>query len=316
MISVDVVVVGGGPAGAACASQLKRNGFNAVILDRETFPRPKLCAGWITPRVWRKLGVSPTDYPHDLLELDRLFFHICGGQILIPTCQYSIRRMSFDQWLVQQSGVPVYQCDVNRIDRQGDDYVINETWQCHWLVGAGGAGCPVYRRLFREIRPRDYDQQIVSLESELAGGGRVADCHLWFFVEGLPGYGWYVPKADGGVAIGLGARSAALRRKRMDIREKWQRFVKMLVSQSYIKSAPSPPSATCYFLRHKGTARVDNAFVIGDAAGLATRDMGEGIGPAIESGLLAADAIAKGGRLSFRSIPRFSLRSVLSIGRA
>jgi flavin-dependent dehydrogenase len=51
---------------------------------------------------------------------------------------------------------------------------------------------------------------------------------------------------------------------------------------------------------------VDNAFVVGDAAGLATADMGEGIAPAIRSGLLVADAIATGAPIDVTKIRRWS----------
>jgi flavin-dependent dehydrogenase len=59
---------------------------------------------------------------------------------------------------------------------------------------------------------------------------------------------------------------------------------------------------------------IDNAFVIGDAAGLATLDLGEGTGPAIESGILAADAILTGRRFSAKSITRYSLTHILWAG--
>jgi flavin-dependent dehydrogenase len=53
--------------------------------------------------------------------------------------------------------------------------------------------------------------------------------------------------------------------------------------------------------------RRDNAFIVGDAVGLATRDMGEGIGPAVRSGLLAAQAIVHDTDYDLRAIARVSL---------
>jgi len=57
--------------------------------------------------------------------------------------------------------------------------------------------------------------------------------------------------------------------------------------------------------------RYGNAFIIGDAAGLATLDMGEGIGPAIQSGIRAAEAIISGQEFSLRSINKYSFPSLL-----
>ena len=46
--SYDVVIVGAGPAGATAGMVLAKKGMNVLVLERETFPRDKLCAGLIT----------------------------------------------------------------------------------------------------------------------------------------------------------------------------------------------------------------------------------------------------------------------------
>ena len=55
MRDVDVLGVGGGPAGSSAAWRLKRAGGDVLVLDRDAFPRLQLCAGWITPAVRRDL---------------------------------------------------------------------------------------------------------------------------------------------------------------------------------------------------------------------------------------------------------------------
>ena len=52
MIQFDAVVVGGGPAGSSCARQLRAAGWQVAIVDRATFPRDKVCAGWLTADVF------------------------------------------------------------------------------------------------------------------------------------------------------------------------------------------------------------------------------------------------------------------------
>jgi len=64
MRRVEVLIVGGGPAGAACADELHRGGVECLVLEAQSFPRDKPCAGWITPRVWQELAVSPAEYPY------------------------------------------------------------------------------------------------------------------------------------------------------------------------------------------------------------------------------------------------------------
>ena len=56
MLTCDVLVAGGGPAGSACAWKLRRAGLDVIVMDRALFPRDKVCAGWITPGVVEALA--------------------------------------------------------------------------------------------------------------------------------------------------------------------------------------------------------------------------------------------------------------------
>src|SRR5213082_1917521 len=75
MRSCEVLIVGGGPAGSTAAWKLRRAGADVLVLDRERFPRLKLCAGWITPEVVRDLDMDLQAYPHRLLTFPRLRVH-------------------------------------------------------------------------------------------------------------------------------------------------------------------------------------------------------------------------------------------------
>src|SRR5437868_4988822 len=197
MRSCDVLIVGGGPAGSSAAWRLRRAGADVLVLDRERFPRLKLCAGWITPEVVRDLEIDLEAYPHRLLTFPRLRVHWGRLQVPIPCVQHSIRRFEFDAWLLERSGAPFEQHNVRHIAADGAGFVVDDAFRCRWLVGAGGTRCPVYRTLFRDLNPRASELQIVTLEHEIQYDWRDCDCHLWFFEEGLPGYSWYVPKENG-----------------------------------------------------------------------------------------------------------------------
>jgi menaquinone-9 beta-reductase len=76
-----------------------------------------------------------------------------------------------------------------------------------------------------------------------------------------------------------------------DIKYHWTRFTRELDGK-LAPHAQYEPTGYSYYLRGRvEVARIENAFLTGDAAGLATRDMAEGIGPAVRSGLRAAQAI-------------------------
>jgi flavin-dependent dehydrogenase len=264
------------------------------VLDKERFPRLKLCAGWITPEVVRDLRLEIAEYPHSFLSFRRLHWHLRGLRLPVPCVQHSIRRVEFDAWLLERSGAEVIQHNVRDISRDGDDFVIDGVFRCRHLIGAGGTSCPVRRSLFDTAMPRARALQTVTLELEFPYDWRDPDCHLWFFEHGLPGYSWYVPKASGWLNVGVGAMAARLKRRGENVRQHWNNLASKLSSQFGIRM-PSDPTGYSYYLRGpQGPARIGNAFVTGDAAGLATRDLCEGIGPAIRSGQLAAKSVLSG----------------------
>jgi flavin-dependent dehydrogenase len=295
MRSSDVLIVGGGPAGSTAAWRLKRAGADVLVLDKEHFPRLKLCAGWVTPEVVRDLEIDPASYPHRFLTFERLQFHLKGLRLPVPCVQHSIRRYEFDAWLLERSGAEVVHHHARHIHRAPDGtYVVDEAFRARYLIGAGGTSCPVYRTFIRAANPRVKELQAVTLEHEIEYDWRDGDCHLWFFERGLPGYAWYVPKADGWLNVGIGGMAERIKRSGQDIRGHWSQFTRQL-DRRLARGALYDPVGYGYYLRGKvDMARIDDAFVVGDAAGLATRDMCEGIGPAVRSGLHAAEAILEG----------------------
>ncbi|MCG6906642.1 MAG: NAD(P)/FAD-dependent oxidoreductase [Desulfobacteraceae bacterium] len=313
MTRADVIIVGGGPAGAACAWQLRRRGIDCLILDKAAFPRTKLCAGWITPQVVSDLEIDIGAYPHRLLTFKVIHAHLFGMTLKVRSPQHSIRRFEFDDWLLKRSGTRVITHAVKRIAPRSGRYEIDGRFQCDYLVGAGGTACPVYRSLFREFDPRARRLQVAALEQELPYRWRDGDCHLWFFDKGLPGYSWYVPKQNGYLNLGVGGMVQGLRQKVGALQQHWDRLVTRLRRAGLIdENLPLAPRGYAYYLRDGARlTRRGNAFLVGDAAGLATCDLGEGIGPAVRSGILAANAIADGAPYSLEALPRYSLSALL-----
>jgi flavin-dependent dehydrogenase len=81
-----------------------------------------------------------------------------------------------------------------------------------------------------------------------------------------------------------------------------------MLGRGLAKGAEYDPAGYSYYLRgNVEVARIGDAFITGDAAGLATRDMCEGIGPAVRSGFAAAEAILHGAAYSLASVTGASL---------
>jgi flavin-dependent dehydrogenase len=154
---------------------------------------------------------------------------------------------------------------------------------------------------------------ITTLEQEFEYNYRDNNCYLWFFDRKLPGYAWYVPKGDGYLNIGIGGKLAAMKSRKTRIGQYWSFFTQKLDSLSLVRNYPFRPRGYNYYLRQKrSTVQLDRVFLVGDSAGLATRDMGEGIGPAVESGLRAAEAIIRDCVYSIESIPSYSMPGIVT----
>ena len=93
--------------------------------------------------------------------------------------------------------------------------------------------------------------------------------------------------------VGVGGFSETLKRRGQDIKTHWEQLLYRLARAGLLDRHDLEPGGYSYYAHTSGApGRIGNAWVIGDSAGLATRDLCEGIGPAVRSGLLAAEAIA------------------------
>ncbi len=306
MQTTDILITGAGPAGAACAGELRRRGIPFLLLDKAVFPRDKTCAGWITPEVFRTLDLSPADYPYSLKEFSEFVIHLKKRSLAIPVKQYAIRRFEFDRFLLEHYGLEPVNHSVKEIRREGDHFIVDGKFQARRLVGAGGSYCPVAARFFPE-RKQEKERWVSAIEAEFAAPVKEERCHLWFGLKDLPGYAWYVPKAGGYLNIGIGGYTHSMKEKGVTIRQQWEAFLSLL-KKEHLLTAPAPHGRGYNYLvrRRDPVMQKDNVMVIGDAAGLATPDMGEGIGPALESGVLAARALATGAPLTAGAIRKNS----------
>jgi len=297
MDSCDVLIVGGGPAGSSCAWGLRSTGLRITILDKSIFPRNKVCGGWITPQVFEALAIDPEEYAQGRTLQPITGFRIsCMGQPEVGVAydrvvSYGIRRCEFDEFLLKRSRAEVREgVSVNSLGRSGDSWIINGEIKTRVLVGAGGHFCPVARFLSNGNSLDPVVAQEVEFEMDAR---QAASCSIQpeipelYFCRDVLGYGWCFRKGDF-LNIGLG------RLDQHALPEHVRRFFEFLRTTGRLAfEPPNPPCGHAYLLWDRSRQNLinDAVMLVGDAAGLAYSQSGEGILPAVESGLLAAQVI-------------------------
>lgn len=314
-LDTDVVVVGAGPAGAAAAIELCRDGRSVVVLDKAVFPRDKCCGDGLTTLALRELEHLALD-PGTITD----WFDVGGAAIRSPSGRdvyvplpddgrfaAVAPRLQLDDALVQlarKEGADVRDGHGVRGLRQQHDHVVVEAdglrIRARYVVAADGMWSPVRKAL--GAGPDGYRGEWHGFRQYARNvtGTAATQLHVWFEPDLLPGYAWSFPLPDGRANIGFGVLRGGGRRVQ-DMKQQWVD----LLQRPHVVEALGPG----FELEDRHTAwpipaRVDSAVLtvgrtlfVGDAA-MATDVMtGEGIGQALLTGRLAAEAIIAAGAL-------------------
>lgn len=302
MESCEVLIVGGGPAGSSCAKWLREAGVDTVILDKAKFPRDKVCGGWITPAVVDELEIDLTEYTQGrVLQKITSFRTGTIGRTEVATdygrpVSYGVRRFEFDEYLLRRCGARLMLGKpLTSLERIGDGWVVNGEVRARLVVGAGGHFCPIARYLGASARK---EEAVAAQEIEFEmNAEQQRSCAIrgeapeLYFCKDLKGYGWCFRKGNF-LNIGLGRLDS------QSLPSHVAEFVRGLKESGKVGfDLPLSMRGHAYLIFREARRRIvdDGILLIGDAAGLAYSQSGEGIRPAIESGLMAAKAIVAAG---------------------
>jgi flavin-dependent dehydrogenase len=221
---------------------------------------------------------------------------IKGGEVSADygkIISYGIRRCEFDDYLLQRSEARLaLEEPVVSLERKEGQWVVNGKYQSPLVIGAGGHFCPVARALGNR---EDRESAVVAAQEvefaappeQLAGCGVSAEIPELFFCRDLKGYGWCFRKGNY-VNIGLGR----LDKERLSSHvAEFVRFLRERGKWTSEISARFVGHAYRVYQQRVPKLVDEGALLIGDAAGLAYPQSGEGIRPAVESGMLAADVV-------------------------
>jgi flavin-dependent dehydrogenase len=231
---VDVVIVGGGPAGLAtalflCHADPARRG-RVVVLEKERYPRDKYCAGGIGARadqLLARIGVS-VDVPS--VPIDNMTLDLAGGRVAARDRAIGrvVRRIEFDHELARiaaRQGAVVHEgARVAAFHVESDAVVVESTagtWRARALVGADGVGSFVRRAL--GLSAGSLRAQVIELDTEeVAGDPDRRTLHFDASDHALTGYAWDFPTIVGGqplVCRGVYQLKTGLERRDIDVHD-------------------------------------------------------------------------------------------------
>ncbi len=288
----DVLIVGGGPAGASAAYYLRQAGKRVLVLEKDRLPRYKTCGGAVSRRV---LAQFPFSF-EPVIEKDvRAISYAIGSDLTtIPLSDPSlcmVMRADFDAHFLQHSGAELRTgTRVTSVEESRDRVRLTtaggEHIEAGYLIAADGANSTVAHAL--GLRKRRVLAGAIEIEARVPPDvlRRFADSPVLIFGEVRLGYLWIFPKADH-LSVGIGA---------LDVKPgELQSVLERVMSRHGIAIQGQPRRGHPLPI-YRGAGRLGTArtLLAGDAAGLVDPFTGEGIRFAIQSGRLAAQAILSG----------------------
>jgi geranylgeranyl reductase family protein len=311
--SCDVLVVGAGPAGCAAALTARRRGLDVVVADKATFPRDKTCGDGLTAnalRLLESLGLTLDalpSYQHvdDVVVVSPSGRHIAmrlpsGGEYAAVVPRLELDNALVD--LVVAEGIEVRQGAAVASVVEDDGSVVvglddGRTIRARRLIAADGHYSTV-RKLLGSTRPSLGEWS--AFRQYFSG---VTDRRLWVLLEAglLPGYAWVFPLPGNRANVGF----AVLRTQGVTgkvVARRWRELLDgqamhEILGEHAVAEAPHRAWPIAGKIEQLAHGRV---LFAGDAAGVVDPMTGEGIAQAIETGMLAADAIAGGGEVAGR----------------
>jgi menaquinone-9 beta-reductase len=319
------IIIGAGPAGAATSFFLSKYQVPHIVIEKERFPRDKVCGDACSGKTALVINRADAAWLSEILKDENTFLPSWGITFVAPngkaidipfTAQrtpdtrapgFTVPRLVFDDFLFRKMSSPyctVYQnATVNSISRNTAKVSVsmscnNTDWEIESpvIIGADGDKSIVRKKFLSDntlhktyaVGLRGYYKGVTGLHPDNF-------IELHFLPEMLPGYFWIFPLPNGMANVGVGILSERIRKKKINLREQ------MLYA---IKNNPqiAPRFANAQLTdkiqgwglplaMNKQALSGNNFMLTGDAASLIDPFSGEGIGNAMYSGMLAADAI-------------------------
>jgi menaquinone-9 beta-reductase len=316
MINADVVVVGAGPGGAATAYFLAKRGVDVLLVEKETMPRDKACGdgfAYESIQVMRRMGLADWVASNAAHHGNRVLLSSPGDKVATialphdPSFEmFILERSKADKVLVDaavQAGARLLENTlVDGLERMGAGRLRllgkkNKTEaiaiDTRLAISAEGAHGLFAKKAGITVS----ETNAVALRCYYAGDAGDAGLQEIHWDKRLaPGYGWLFPMRDGVANVGVGVVQHGAKKQRLNLKRMLEEFVATNPSMRHrlgnarrispIKGFPLKTNA------HRVIPYADSILLVGEVAGLVNPLTGEGIGPAMISGEIAAEVAA------------------------
>ena len=300
----DVAVVGAGPAGAAAALRAAARGYHALLLDRDAFPREKVCGDGILPDALsslERMGLGETvrglGHRWDELQLwspRRIAVDIPGDFLTLPRSE--LDAVAADG--AAASGASFGRAEIVAIESGPQTVRLRlrgepDPLEARLVICATGARLHRVRRAGVPAPPRR--PQAVAVRRYVRSSRGPGAMLVSYDRAVLPGYGWIFPLGNGLFNVGCGL---FLGGRRADLSRAFDRFLdsipparELLAHGSFVSPLRGAP-LRCGLGSPLEARPAPRILVAGEALGTTLPFTGEGVGTALESGDLAGDLAA------------------------
>ncbi|MGL6107171.1 NAD(P)/FAD-dependent oxidoreductase [Romboutsia sp.] len=290
----SVVIIGAGPAGMAAAHSLINNNISCCVIDKQTFPRNKLCAGGITGKAMdliNSLNLGKEFNGKNTVVSTKASLYVEYEHLADVKTEESthlVDRFEFDEYLVntykEKGGKIIEGIKVNYISTKQKHLMLsnNEIIDYDYIIGADGAVGLTHSIVNKNFKTNGFCLQVDINKKEID-----YDSNKMSLYYGIVpyGYGWIFPKEDC-LTVGLGANYS----KDIDFKKEFEVFLNNLGIKCERKDFKGAIIPFGEYLNYP-INKEKNIVLVGDAAGFADPITGEGIYFAVLSGMKAANVI-------------------------